>query len=130
MQTSKKVDWLAEQEMMAGLVKLFKEREVNGIVKINIAVCNWQNEGFVTNEDWDITMKYGALISICRKVQNQDLAKENIEVAGDSEEDEESDKNYDFRVKLYLVLVRFINITSRTTILEYFFSLNNLSFFP
>jgi hypothetical protein len=41
------------------------------LMKINIAVCNWQNEGFVTNEDYDITMKYGALISICLKVQNQ-----------------------------------------------------------
>ena len=70
MQTSRKIRLLAEQEMMSDFIKLMKEREENGTVKIKVALCNWKNQGLLTKENWELTLKYGAFISISRQLEN------------------------------------------------------------
>lgn len=84
MQTSSKIRWLAEQEMMNDLVKLLKEREENGTVKIKVALCNWKKQGSLMIENWELTLKYGSFITINRQVGNNGV---RTYVYGDSPHD-------------------------------------------
>ena len=70
MQTSSKIRLLAEQEMMNDLVKLLKEREENGTVKIRVALNDLNKQGLLTKENWELTFKYGSFISISRQLEN------------------------------------------------------------
>jgi hypothetical protein len=81
---SSKIRWLAEQYMMNDFVNLLKEREENGTVKINVTLTNWKKGGSLTNEKWELTMKYGFFISIGRPVGEKGV---RTYVYGDSPQD-------------------------------------------
>ncbi|KAI3659453.1 hypothetical protein MP638_000212 [Amoeboaphelidium occidentale] len=69
---------------MNDFVKLLKEREENGTVKINVTLTDWKKGGSLTNENWELTMKYGFFISISRPVGEKGV---RTYVYGDSPQD-------------------------------------------